>query len=52
MNEISMPSQSGFFPEDPRTVRLLPILHEMQSAFNDNPTAYGYGIFLGIFQST
>ena len=39
-----MPSQ-GFFPGDSCIAQLLPIKHETQSAFDDNPNVNVRGIF-------
>ena len=43
-----MPSQSGFLPGDSCIAQLLSITHEIQSAFDDNPTVNVRGIFLDI----
>ena len=33
-----MPSQSGFLPGDSSIAQLLSIIHEIQTAFDNNPT--------------
>ena len=43
-----MPSQSGFPPGDSCIAQLLSIIHEVQSAFDDNPNVDVRGIFLDI----
>ena len=43
-----MPSQSGFVPEDWCIAQLLSIIHEMQTAFDNNPTFDVRGVFLDI----
>ena len=47
-NKLFTPSQSGFLPGDSCIAQLLSIIHEIQSAFNENPTADVRGIFLDI----
>ena len=47
-NKLFTPSQSGFLPGDSCIAQLLSIIHEIQSAFYDNPTINVRGIFLGI----
>ena len=48
-NKLFTPSQSGFLPGDSCIAQLLSIIHEIQYAFDENPTAYVRGIFLDIF---
>ena len=47
-NKLFTPSQSGFPPGDSCIAQLLSIIHEIQSAFDDNPTIDVRGIFLDI----
>ena len=47
-NKLFTPSQSGFLPGDSCIAHLLSIIHEIQSAFDDNPTIDVRGIFLDI----
>ena len=47
-NKLFTPSQSGFLPGDSCIAQLLSIIHEIQSAFDDNPTIDVRGIFLDI----
>ena len=47
-NKLFTPSQSGFLPGDSCIAQLLSIIHEIQSAFDDNPTVDVRGIFLDI----
>ena len=50
-NKPFTPSQLGLFPGDSGIAQLLSIIHEIQSAFDDNPTVNVTGIFLGISKS-
>ena len=43
-----MPSQSGFLPGDSSIAQLLSIIHEIQTAFDNNPTVDVRGVFLDI----
>ena len=47
-NKLFTPPQSGFLPGDSCTDQLLSIIHEIQSAFDDNPTIDLRGFFLDI----
>ena len=47
-NKLFTPPQSGFLPGDSCIAHLLSIIHEIQSAFDDNPTIDVRGIFLDI----
>ena len=47
-NKLFMLSQSAFLPGDSCIAQLLSIIHEMQSAFDDNPIVDVTGIFLDI----
>ena len=47
-NKLFTPSQSGFLPGDSSIVQLLSITHEIQTAFDNNPTVDVRGIFLDI----
>ena len=47
-NELFTPSQSGFLPGDSCIAQLLSIIHEIQTAFNENPTVDVRGVFLDI----
>ena len=47
-NKRFTPSQSGFLPGDSCTAQLLSIIHEIQTAFDENPTADVRGVFLDI----
>ena len=47
-NRLFTPSQSGFLPDDSCIVQLLSIIHEIQTAFDDNPTGDVRGVFLDI----
>ena len=47
-DKLFTPSQSGFLPEDSCIVQLLSIIHEKQSAFDDNPAVDVKGILLDI----
>ena len=42
------PSQSGFLRGDSLVAQLLSIIHEIQAAFNENPTVDVRGVFLDI----
>ena len=50
-NKLFTPAQSGFLPQDSCTVQLLSIIHEIQSAFDNNPTADVRGIFSDISEA-
>ena len=43
-----MPSQSGFLSGDSSIDQLLSIIHEIQTAFDNNPTVDVRGVFLDI----
>ena len=45
-NKLFTPSQSGFLPGDSSIAQLLSIIHEIQTAFDNNPTADVRGVFL------
>ena len=47
-NKIFTPSQSGFLPGDSCIAQLLSILHEIQTAFDENPPRDVRGVFLDI----
>ena len=47
-NKLFTPSQSGFPPKDSWIVQLLSIIHEIQTAFDENPTVDVRGVFLDI----
>ena len=47
-NKIGTSSQSGFLPGYSRIAQLLSIIHEIQTAFDNNPTADVRGVFLDI----
>ena len=47
-NKLFTPSQSGFLPGDSCIAQLLSIIHEIQTAFDENPVADVRGIFLDI----
>ena len=47
-NKLFTPSQSGFLPGDSSIVQLLSITHEIQTAFDNNPTVDVRGTFLDI----
>ena len=47
-NKLFTLSQSGFLPGDPCIAQLLSIIHEIQTAFDENPTADVRGVFLDI----
>ena len=48
INRLFTPSKSGFLPGDSCIVQLLPIIHEIQTAFDENPTVDVTGVFLDI----
>ena len=50
-NKLFTPAQSGFLPQDSCIAQLLSIIHEIQSAFDDNPTADVRGIFSDISEA-
>ena len=45
-NKVFTPSQSCFLPGDSCTTQFLSIIHEIQTAFDNNPTADVGGVFL------
>ena len=47
-NKLFTPSQSGLLPGDSCIAQLLSILHEIQTAFDENPTRDVKGVFLHI----
>ena len=47
-NRLFTPSQSGFLPGDSCVVQLLSIIHEIQTAFDENPTVDGRGVVLDL----
>ena len=47
-NKLFTPSQSGFLPGDSSIAQLLSIIHEIQTAFDNNPTVDVRGVFLDI----
>ena len=47
-NRLFTPSQSGFLPGDSCTAQLLSIIHEIQTAFDENPTVDVRGVFWDI----
>ena len=47
-NTIFTPSQSGVLPGDSFIPQLLSIIHEIQTAFDENPTVDVRGVFLDI----
>ena len=47
-NKRFTPSQSGFLPRDSCIAQLLSIIHEIQTVFDENPTADVIGVFLDI----
>ena len=47
-NKIFTPSQSGFLPGDSCIAQLLSVLHEIQTAFDENPPRDVRGVFLDI----
>ena len=44
-NKLFTPSHSGFLPGDSCNAQLLSIIHEIQTAFDNNPTADVRGVF-------
>ena len=50
-NKLFTPSQSGFLPGDSSIAQLLSIIHEIQTAFDNNPTVDVRGVFLDISQA-
>ena len=44
-NRLFKPSQSGFLPGDSSIAQLLLTIHQIQTAFDDNPTVDVRGIF-------
>ena len=47
-NRLFTPSESGFLGDDSCIAQLLSIIHEIQTAFDENPTADVRGVFLDI----
>ena len=47
-NKLFTPSQSDFLPGDSSNAQLLSIVHEIQTAFDNNPTVDVTGVFLDI----
>ena len=47
-NKLFTPSQSGFLSGDSCIAQLLSIIHELQTAFDNNPTVDERGVFLDI----
>ena len=47
-NRLFTPSQSGFLPGDSVIAQLLSIIHEIQTAFDENPTVDVRGVFLDL----
>ena len=47
-NKVFTSSQSGFLPGDLCIAQLLSIIHEIQTAFGNNPTVDVRGVFLDI----
>ena len=47
-NRFFTPSQSGFLPGDSCIAQLLSIIHEIQTAFDKNPTVDVRGVFLDL----
>ena len=47
-NRLFTPFQSGFLPGDSCIAQLLSIIHEIQTAFDENPTVDISGVFLDI----
>ena len=47
-NKLFKPSQSGFLPGDSSIAQLLSIIHEIQTAFDENPAVDVRGVFLDI----
>ena len=47
-NKLFTPSQPGFLPGDSCIAQLLSIIHEIQTAFDENPTVDVRGVFLDI----
>ena len=47
-NRLFTPSQSGFLPGGSCIAQLLSIIHEIQTAFDENPTVDVRGVFLDI----
>ena len=50
-NRLSTPSQSGFLLGDSCIAQLLSIIHEIQTAFDENPTVDVRGVFLDILKA-
>ena len=50
-NKLFTPSQSGFLPGGSCITQLLSIIHEIQTAFDKNPTADVRGVFLDILKA-
>ena len=50
-NKLSTLSQSGFLPGDSCIAQVLSIIHEIQTAFDENPTVDVRGVFLDISEA-
>ena len=50
-NKLFTPSQSGFLPGDSSIAQLLSTIHEIQTAFDNNPTADMRSAFLDISEA-
>ena len=50
-NKLFTPSQSVFIPRNSSIAQLLSIIHEIQTAFDKNPTIDVRGVFLDIFKA-
>ena len=50
-NRLFTPSKCGFLPGDSCIAQLLSIIHEIQTAFDENPTVDVRGVFLDISQA-
>ena len=50
-NKLFTPSQSGFLPGDSCIAQLLSIIHEIQTAFDNNPAVDVRGVFLDFLTS-
>ena len=50
-NKLFTPSQSSFPPRESCIIQLLSIIHEIQTAFDDNPTVNVRGVFIDISEA-
>ena len=50
-NKLFTPSQSGFLPGDSCIAQLLSIIHEIQTAFDNNPTVDVKGVYPDISET-